>query len=701
MSKQVEDLIKDYIQKNKITYFNADNFASAMSGALRLDEGAILRSIEALTADGFLATRNGKLIKSADLGYKVGVISINANGAGFVDFDGARGGDIFISPSDTNGAITGDKVFIKQKDGKRRGNKPAFEVVQIISRGVRNVVGTFIHGKKEDFIIPDDERVGKNFVVLNGKEYQGKSGQKVVARFSGEHKARKVEINEVIGSATKAGNDILSIIRAHNLYEEFSPEVEAEANKVAVEPTAADMKGRVDFRKKLVFACDPYDCRDRDDALSLWDNEDGTRTLGVHISAVEHYVKAGSELDKEAFKRGTSVYFPDRVLPMIPTKLSNGVCSLDEGKDRLTLSVMITLDKKNKIIKHEIVKSVIRCGRAFAYEEVQAVIDDAPGARAKEKKFAPMILQLAELTLHFEKERRARGEVILTVPEPKIVLDPETFKIVDVIAHPHNLSHRIVETFMILANEVIAEHYNKMDMPFVYRIHEKPDAMKVQNFLGALTPFGVQHHISPESPMGIDYQAMLDGVAPEILPIVSMLALRSMQKARYSEVNVGHFGLGSSFYCHFTSPIRRYPDLAIHRIISDFIGSRMSSHKIEELKEFVASAAEQSSKTELNAVHAERDVNDLKRAEFMHEHIGEDFDGVINGIKDFGIFVYLPNTVEGLIRIENMTGDTFVYDEKTSTLRGRTRTFKMGDPIRVKCVAVNMSRKQIEFTQII
>jgi ribonuclease R len=364
----------------------------------------------------------------------------------------------------------------------------------------------------------------------------------------------------------------------------------------------------------------------------------------------------------------------------------------------------MTIDRAGHILKSRISETVIKTAIRFSYAQVQNVLDKrAPASpdKALNKRVTEMLFDMAELTKTLEKIRRKRGEVILNIPEPKIILDPETRKIVDVVAYPHWLAHRIVETFMILCNETIAQYAIEHGLPFVYRIHEKPDAMKVNRLIDMLKPFGVQHNIRPDHPNGLDYQKMLERANPDILPVVSQLALRSMQKAKYDTNCVGHFGLGSKFYCHFTSPIRRLPDLIIHRILKMVINKQTNTHKLMELADYCTRAADQSSKTELTATEVEREVDNLKRAEYMNEHIGEKFSGVVSGVTDFGVFVYLPNTVEGLIKMDNLPRDHekefYTYNERTATLQSKKRTIKMGDKIDVVCIGVNMARRQVEF----
>ncbi|MCL2228493.1 MAG: ribonuclease R [Firmicutes bacterium] len=580
----------------------------------------------------------------------------------------------------------------------------------------KSVVGTFVSAKGGSFIIPDDDRLPESIDVQSITD-RGQtviaatvSGLKVVSKWSTKD-PDKVIVTEVIGSPDTVGTDVLGIVRTFNLDAEFPSNVIAEAKKVA-RISSSEIARRTDLRETTIVTIDPEDAKDLDDAISLEITPAGHYYLGVHIADVSHYITEGGDLDTEAFKRGTSVYFPGGVIPMLPTQLSNNICSLNPNVDRLALSCFMTLDRNGQMLEYNVCETVINVTTRLSYEKAQAILDGDKDLLKEHKKIVPVLERAAELAKILEGIRRKRGEVVLSMPEPKIVLCEKTGKIADVVAYPHLLAHRIIETFMILCNETIAEYALEHNLPFIYRIHDKPSPMKVNKLVDMLKPFSIQHTINPENPNGFAYQKILKNLSDDLKPVISALLLRSMQKAKYthqskpestSENVLGHFGLGSKNYCHFTSPIRRLPDLIIHRIIKLVLNNKMSGHKIEQLTDFVRVAAEQSCKTELVATEVERSVDDLKRAEYMNDHIGEAFTGVISGIMDFGVFVYLPNTVEGLVRIENMPRgpagkEYYMYDERTSTLSSKSRTFKMGDKLDVICVGVNLSRRQIEFS---
>ena len=719
-----------------------NEFAQQASEDLDIAFESAKNGVEKLVGQGFLHRSGGKLFLASALDMRSGELQIKPKGFGFVLFnpkaisqaessvlgnaksqirnqfknqtvDDEDGEDIYIPVEKLNGAIHGD--FVLAKYFKRRGRLEG-EIVGILERRATNIVGTFMKSKNSCFVIPDDERFGKQINVRDCDINKLFSGEKVVVSISnGNDKSKEqgeAKVIEVLGDAAKVGVDILGIMRTFNLYQEFEDEVNAEAEQVAIPVQQSEIDRRLDLRKKTIITIDPADAKDLDDAVHFERLPDGTMELGVHIADVTHYVVEGGKLDTEAYNRGTSVYFPDRVIPMLPKNLSNNMASLLPNDDRLALSVIMKIDPKGDILKHQIVESVINIKEKLSYDQVQALLDSEEAKRnsnnasgspkstisTAHKKLMPMLNDMATLTKILEKKRRARGEVLFDVPEPKIILDPLTGKIKDVIAYPHHLSHRIIETFMVLCNEVVAEKMKQLELPFIYRTHEKPAPEKVNRLIGMLKPFAVQHNISADNATGHAYSKMLSTLSDDVKPIVSSLALRSMQKAKYSPENIGHFGLGATFYSHFTSPIRRYPDLVIHRIIKMMLNKKLSSHKIAQLSEFVADAAEQSSKMEQNATMAEREVDNLKRAEFMQDKIGETFSGTISGIQDFGVFVYLPNTVEGLVKIENMPKDSYHFNEKHMTLVGKKRTFKMGDKIDVLVISVNMPRRQVEFS---
>ncbi len=600
--------------------------------------------------------------------------------------------DFFIPHSGLRGALHGDVVLIERVRG-RSDDEGA--VVKILSRGYEKLVGTFRRDKRAGYLIPDDKKFNTEVYIPLSACSNIRSHVKAVAKITSYPygKCPGGEIVEVLGEEDDFFAEELSIIRSYSLNEEFPPKVEKEAAKQAARPvTDADIARRRDLREKLVVTVDGADTRDIDDAISL--EMDGEEyLLGVHIADVTHYVAYRSPLDTEAYERGTSVYFPDRVLPMLPKALSNGICSLNEGEDRLALSCLMRIDKKGVVKDSEIVETIIRSRHKMTYDEVESILEGDEQVCKKYALVKDMVFLFAELTHVLQAMREKRGSISLDVKEAKILFDGEEITIPD---YKRTFSHEIIEAFMVLANETVAEYMQSIEAPFVYRIHEKPSVEKAVNFQSFAKMLGLKARFQADDVKPYDYQNLLK--AAEELPsysVVNRVMLRSMQKARYSPENVGHFGLASKCYCHFTSPIRRYPDLCIHRIIKMVINGGYGE-ACDLFGEFVAEAAKQSSERERRATDAERDVDDLYTTMYMSERIGEEFDGVISGVTGFGLFAELPNTVEGFIPIESLYGE-FVFDEPRLRLVGKKQTYAIGECIRVKVVDVDFYRRRAEF----
>ena len=600
--------------------------------------------------------------------------------------------DFFIPHKALHGAFHGDTVLIERVYA-RSDDEGA--VVKILSRGYTKVVGTFRRDRRAGYLIPDDKKFSTDIYIPLSACSHIPNNVKAVAKITSYPygKAPGGEIVEVLGEEDDFFAEELSIIRSYDLNEEFPPRVEKEAAKQAAKKiTEADILSRRDFRDKLIVTIDGADTRDIDDAVSLeMDGED--YLLGVHIADVSHYVEYRSPLDQEALERGTSVYFPDRVLPMLPRPLSNGICSLNEGEDRLALSCLMRIDKKGNVKDSEIVESVIRSRHKMTYDEVEKLLG---GDKELCKKYAlvkDMVCLFAELTHVLQTMREKKGSISLDVKEAKIVFDGEEIKIPD---YERAFSYQIIEAFMVLANETVAEYMQSIEAPFVYRIHEKPSEEKAITFQNFARTLGLNARFHVDEVKPYDYQNLLK--AAKDLPVYSVLnrvMLRSMQKAKYSPENKGHFGLASGCYCHFTSPIRRYPDLCIHRIIKLVINGGYGE-ACERFGEFVAEAAKQSSDRERRATDAERDVDDLYMTMYMSEHIGEQFEAVISGVTSFGLFAELPNTIEGFIPLESLYGE-FTCDEAHFRLEGRLESYTIGEKIKVKVIDVDFYRRRTEF----
>lgn len=600
--------------------------------------------------------------------------------------------DFFIPHVGLHGALHGDTVLI-ERVFNRSDDEGA--VVKILERGYSTVVGTFRRDRRAGVLIPDEKKLATEIYIPLSACANIPNHVKAVAKITSypHGKCPGGEIVEVLGDEEDFFAEELSIIRSYGLREEFPPKVEREANRQAARLiTEEEISKRRDLREKIVVTIDGADTRDIDDAVSL--EKDGDEyLLGVHIADVSHYVAYRSPLDLEAYERGTSVYFPDRVLPMLPKALSNGICSLNEGEDRLALSCLMRIDGKGVVKDSEIVETVIRSSHKMTYDEVDKILD---GEEAVCKKYAlvkDMVCLFGELTHILQATREKKGSISLDVKEAKILFDGEQIVIPD---YRRTFSHQIIEAFMVLANETVAAYMQSIEAPFVYRIHEKPSVEKAVAFQSFAKTLGLKARFQTDDVKPYDYQNLLK--AAEELPIFSVLnrtMLRSMQKARYSPDNEGHFGLASKCYCHFTSPIRRYPDLCIHRIIKLVINGGYGE-ACDRFGDFVKDAAKQSSERERKATDAERDVDDLYTTMYMSDHIGEDFDGVISGVTSFGLFVELPNTIEGFIPIETLYGQ-FVYDEPRFRLVGKTESYTIGQSVRVKAVDVDFERRRTEF----
>ena len=660
------------------------------------DKKRIIALLDDLCQDGLIFQNDGGRYGTIEqLGLIKGTISGNERGFGFLvpEDKEKHPDDLFIPHRALKGALHGDLVLAEKVYG---ASDDEGAVVCILKRGYDKIVGVFRKDRRAGYLIPDEKRFASHVYIPLNDCYNVRNGVKAVAKITSYPygKAPGGEIIEVLGDEDDFFAEELSIIRAYDLKEEFPPAVEKEAKKQEKRGICEeDLQNRRDFREELIVTIDGADTRDIDDAISL-KKAGNEYILGVHIADVGHYVPYRSVLDKEAFERGTSVYFPDRVLPMLPRALSNGICSLNEGEDRLTLSCVMRIDAKGVVKSHEIVESVIRSRYKMTYDEVTKILDGDEQTCKKYELVKDTVYLFAELTKILQAMRDKKGNVSLDVKEAKIILDENGD--IQIPNYERTFSHQIIEAFMVLANETVAEYMRGIEAPFVYRIHEKPSEEKAATFRAFAQSLGLQPRFSVKEVKPYDYQRLLKSA--EGLPAYSVLnrvMLRSMQKARYSSENVGHFGLASECYCHFTSPIRRYPDLCIHRIIKDVLNGNYAS-AVEVYSEFAERAAKQSSERERRAVDAEREVDDLYMAMYMSEHIGEQFDAVISGATSFGLFAELPNTVEGFIPIETLRGE-YAYDPDRFRLYGANGEYTIGQEVRIKVTDVDFERRRTEF----
>ena len=658
--------------------------------------------LEALEADGKIyLSKRGKYCKGAAK-HLTGVYRGSLRGFGFVVTED-EGRDVFIGEEDKNGAFDGDRVefiILREPDQKRREGR----IVRIISRGITRVVGIYRKKEKQNygFVIPDNQKFTQDVFISAEKSKGAVDGHKVVAEltFYGEG-GRKPEgkITEILGHVNDPGVDIMSIVRGYDLPEAFSEKILNQAERAAKAVSEADMSGRRDISDWQMVTIDGEDAKDLDDAVSLT-LEGDCYILGVHIADVTNYVQENSAMDREALARGTSVYLADRVIPMLPHRLSNGICSLNAGEDRLALSCIMSVNQKGVVIGHEIAETVIHVDRRMTYTSVKKILEDRdPAEMENYRELVPLFERMRDLSRILRERRRRRGSIDFDFPEAKIVLD-EAGKPVEIKPYDRNVATKIIEDFMLLANETVAENYFWQELPFLYRTHEAPEEEKLRTLAAFINNFGYSMHIGVNEIRPKEIQKLLARVedTPEEA-LICRLALRSMKQARYMPENIGHFGLAANHYTHFTSPIRRYPDLQIHRIIKDNLRGRMDEKKIEHYRSILPEVAKHSSETERRAEEAERETLKLKKAEYMQQHIGEEFEGVISGMTKWGMYVELPNTVEGMVHVTNMTDDHYdYYDDRYEMVGVHTnKTYKLGQKVRVRVLGADRLLRTIDF----
>lgn len=658
--------------------------------------------MDALEAEGKVyLSKKGKYCKG-EAKRLTGIYQAHPRGFGFVTIEGETE-DIFIGEDDTNGAFQGDTVEItitKAPEGKRREGK----VISVIARGTTRIVGLYQNQKNKNygFVIPDNQRFLKDIFVPKEHSKGAMNGHKVVVEltyYGDEKRKPEGKVVEIIGHISDPGIDILSIVKNYDLPVEFPERVMNQAERVPEAISEADMNGRKDIRDWQMVTIDGEDAKDLDDAVSVV--RDGEHyILGVHIADVTNYVQERSALDCEALNRGTSVYLVDRVIPMLPRRLSNGICSLNAGEDRLALSCIMTIDKKGNVIDHEIAETVIHVDKRMTYTSVAKILTDHNEEEIeKYKEFVPMFRLMEELAGILRAKRHQRGSINFDFPETKMILD-KNGKPLELKPYDRNVATKIIEDFMLIANETVAEDYHWQELPFVYRTHEAPDEEKIKKLAIFINNFGYSMHVGANEIRPKEVQKLLtkvEGSAEENL--ICRLALRSMKQAKYTPENTGHFGLAAPYYTHFTSPIRRYPDLQIHRIIKDNLRGRMTPEKIDHYHSILGEVTKQSSEKERRAEEAERETIKLKKAEYMAAHIGEIFEGVVSSITKWGIYVELPNTVEGLVHVTNMHDDHYDYYEDRYEMIGQhtRKVYKLGQTVYIKVVGVDRLTRTIDF----
>lgn len=671
---------------------------------VRPEEREELKTIlnELLMEGRLQISKRGKYSKGEEGGGLVGTFISHPKGFGFVEIEG-RSEDLYIPESGVNGAFHQDQVQVELLKGQG-GRRQEARIVKILSHGLTKVVGTYQKSKSFGFVIPDLEKISTDIYIPAEGSKGAVTGHKVVVELTdyGDDKHKpEGRITEILGHVNDPGVDILSIVKGYDLPVEFEEKLLNQAERVGKPVSEADMAGRRDLRSLQMVTIDGEDAKDLDDAVSLT-REGENYCLGVHIADVSNYVQENSALDREALNRGTSVYLVDRVIPMLPHTLSNGICSLNQGEDRLALSCLMKVNKKGEVVSYEIAETVICVDRRMSYTAVRKILEERDPELIQEyEELVPMFQDMQELAAILRKKRRQRGSIDFDFPESKIILDQKGNP-VSIEPYERNVATDLIEDFMLLANETVAQHFYWMEVPFLYRTHETPDAEKIEKLATFIHNFGYHikiktsdHEVHPKEIQKL--LASIEGTEEEAL--IARLALRSMKQAKYSVECTGHFGLACACYCHFTSPIRRYPDLQIHRIIKEQLRGRLMEKRIDHYKEILPEVARQTSRLERRADEAERETDKLKKAQYMKHHIGETLEGIISGITAWGIYVELPNTVEGMIHVARLTGDYYYYKEETFEMVGRDtgRCFKLGQRLKVFVDSVDMVSKSVDF----
>lgn len=661
------------------------------------------KALKTMEKEGLIVrTKKDRYAVPERLGLITGRLQAHSKGYGFLipDVEGEK--DVFIPSNCMNGALNGDRVLVQVTRDDKNGKKREGEIDKVIERANKRVVGVYEDSRNFGFVVAEDTRINQDIFISKKDKNGAKEGDVVIVEITKwPEKRRSPEgiVVEVLGQKGDVGLDILTIIKKFGLPEEFPHKVQAFAESIPQEVDLKEISRRRDLRDIKMVTIDGEDAKDLDDAVSIEKLPNNRFKLGVHIADVSHYVREKNPLDKEALKRGTSVYLIDRVIPMLPRELSNGICSLNPKVDRLTLSCFMTIDNNGRVLDHEIMESVIRTNERMTYTDVTKILRDNDAELIKRYDYLVEDFKaMEELANILYKKRIKRGAIDFDFEEAKITLD-ENGKPIEIKPYEREIANRMIEEFMLVCNETIAEHMYWTNLPFVYRIHENPDDEKLEKFKEFV--FNLGHFVRWNSEVKPrDLQKVLDefkGEKEEV--VVSTLLLRSMMQARYSPENVGHFGLAAEYYCHFTSPIRRYPDLQIHRIIKEHLNGKIDESRANKLISLVDYASKQSSETERIAQEAEREVDDLKKAEYMLDRIGEEFSGYISSVTSFGMFVELPNTIEGLVHITALDDDYYIYDEDHLCLIGerKKKIYRLGDAVKVSCSRVDIPNREIFF----
>ena len=671
---------------------DADEFKQLVKTLVRLEEtGTLVRS----RSDRYGVPERMNLMRGKFIGHP--------KGFGFVAPEEAGLDDVFIPPTETNGAVNGDKVMIRVSEGSS-GDRREGAIIRIIERGTTKAVGTFQENKGFGFVVTDDKKMNMDIFIAKDDTLGAVDGHKVVVEITGWPEGRMSAtgmVTQILGHKNDPGVDILSIIHKYGIETEFPPDVLEQANNVPDEIDPADLTDRRDLRSEQIVTIDGADAKDLDDAVQVVKYADGTYKLGVHIADVSHYVTEGSAIDREAYDRATSIYLTDRVIPMIPHRLSNGICSLNPQVDRLTLSCEMIFNDQGEVVSHDIFQSVINTSARMTYTDVYEILEqDNQELKEQYSELVPMFELMKELAEVLRTKRMRRGAIDFDFKESKVLVDENGYP-TDVVVRERTVAERLIEEFMLAANETVAEHFHHLEVPAIYRIHEDPKPEKLQRFFEFVTNFGIVVKGSGTQVHPKALQEIVESIAgtPEE-PVISTMMLRSMQQAKYSSESLGHFGLSTEFYTHFTSPIRRYPDLVVHRLIRTYLIEKDLSQKtIAYWNAHMDDIATHTSERERRAVEAERDTDALKKSQYMADKIGEQFTGIISSVTNFGLFIELANTIEGLVHVSNMTDDYYRFDDRSMMMIGERnkRQFRIGDEIEIKVIGVKPEESSIDF----
>lgn len=709
-----EFMIENNLQDRILAAMNDEEFqpatVSELEELLQLQEASefkdLVKTLVRMETQGYIVrSRSNRYGLPKQMNFLRGKFIGHQKGFGFVAPEEQGMDDIFIPPTETNGAMNGDIVLVrvqKETSGDRREGT----ITKIIERGQSTVVGTFEANRGYGFVVPDDKKLNVDIFIAKEHTLGAIDGHKVVVEITqwpDDEKSAAGMITQILGHRNDPGVDILSIIYKHGIPPEFPQAVVDAAAAVPEQISPDDIIGRRDLRGETIVTIDGADAKDLDDAVTVTKNDDGTYKLGVHIADVSYYVTEDSILDHEAYERATSVYLADRVIPMIPHRLSNGICSLNPHVDRLTLSCEMIIDEAGTVVSHDIFQSVINTTERMTYTDVYNILenrDEHPELVERYESLIPMFERMADLAQILRQRRMTRGAIDFDFKESKVLVDEEGWPS-DIVIRERTVAERLIEEFMLVANETVAEHFHWMNVPFIYRIHEDPKPEKLQRFFEFVTNFGLVIKGSGASVHPKALQSIIEKIEglPEE-PVISTMLLRSLQQAKYSPESLGHFGLSADFYTHFTSPIRRYPDLIVHRLIRTYlVNSDTSPETIAYWKGAMDEIADHTSSRERRAVDAERDVDALKKAQFMLDKVGEEFTGIVSSVTNFGMFIELENTIEGLVHMRNMNDDYYRFDERSMSLIGErtARQFRIGDEVRIKVTAVNLDESAIDF----